>query len=62
MYSAPYVQRLELGFGTGRHGRLLAAKGFRVHGIERSADMGHWQIPLWRQRRQSAASDAACAT
>jgi SAM-dependent methyltransferase len=30
---------LELGSGTGRHGRLLAAKGFRVHGIERSADM-----------------------
>jgi len=30
---------LELGSGTGRHGRLLAAKGFQVHGIERSPDM-----------------------
>ena len=30
---------LELGSGTGRHGRLLAATGFDVHGIERSADM-----------------------
>lgn len=30
---------LELGCGTGRHGRLLAERGFRVHGIERSAEM-----------------------
>ncbi len=30
---------LELGSGTGRHGRLLAANGFNVQGIERSADM-----------------------
>lgn len=30
---------LELGSGTGRHGRLLAAMGFDVFGIERSADM-----------------------
>lgn len=30
---------LELGSGTGRHGRLLAAMGFDVHGVERSADM-----------------------
>jgi SAM-dependent methyltransferase len=30
---------LELGSGTGRHGRLLAAMGFKVHGIERSPDM-----------------------
>jgi SAM-dependent methyltransferase len=30
---------LELGSGTGRHGRLLAANGFAVHGIERSPDM-----------------------
>ncbi len=30
---------LEFGSGTGRHGRLLAEKGFRVHGIERSAEM-----------------------
>jgi SAM-dependent methyltransferase len=30
---------LELGSGTGRHGRLLAAIGFEVHGIERSPEM-----------------------
>ena len=30
---------LEFGSGTGKHGRLLAAAGYRVHGIERSADM-----------------------
>jgi SAM-dependent methyltransferase len=30
---------LEFGSGTGRHGRLLAAMGFDVHGIERSLHM-----------------------
>jgi SAM-dependent methyltransferase len=30
---------LEFGSGTGRHGRLLAAMGFDVHGIERSPEM-----------------------
>jgi SAM-dependent methyltransferase len=30
---------LELGSGTGRHGRLLAGMGFEVHGIERSPEM-----------------------
>jgi len=30
---------LELGSGTGRHGRLLADIGFDVHGIERSQEM-----------------------
>jgi SAM-dependent methyltransferase len=30
---------LELGSGTGRHGHLLAAMGFEVHGIERSSEM-----------------------
>jgi SAM-dependent methyltransferase len=30
---------LELASGTGRHGRLLADRGFQVYGIERSADM-----------------------
>lgn len=30
---------LEFGSGTGKHGRLLAADGYCVHGIERSADM-----------------------
>jgi SAM-dependent methyltransferase len=37
---APDASRiLELGSGTGRHGRLLAKLGFHVHGIERSVDM-----------------------
>jgi SAM-dependent methyltransferase len=30
---------LEFGSGTGKHGRLLAAKGFEVIGIERSPEM-----------------------
>lgn len=30
---------LELGSGTGKHGRLLGEAGFSVHGIERSSDM-----------------------
>ena len=30
---------LEYGSGTGKHGKLLAAHGYSVHGIERSADM-----------------------
>jgi SAM-dependent methyltransferase len=30
---------LEFGSGTGKHGRLLADRGYRVHGIERSAEM-----------------------
>jgi SAM-dependent methyltransferase len=30
---------LEFGSGTGKHGCLLAEKGFSVHGIERSPDM-----------------------
>jgi SAM-dependent methyltransferase len=30
---------LELGSGTGRHGRLLAGIGFAVHGVELSQDM-----------------------
>jgi SAM-dependent methyltransferase len=30
---------LELGSGTGRHGRLLAARGFHVRGVELSRDM-----------------------
>lgn len=48
---AAYIQRLltrygitkgdllEYGSGTGKHGRLLAAQGYTVHGIERSAEM-----------------------
>ncbi len=30
---------LEFGSGTGKHGRLLAAQGFEIFGVERSADM-----------------------
>ncbi len=30
---------LEFGSGTGKHGRLLAGRGYRVTGIERSAEM-----------------------
>jgi SAM-dependent methyltransferase len=30
---------LEFGSGTGKHGRLLAGMGYRVHGVERSIDM-----------------------
>jgi SAM-dependent methyltransferase len=38
--SNPQVQTiLELGSGTGRHGRLLAEMGFKVHGVEKSSDM-----------------------
>ena len=44
---------LELGSGTGRHARLLAEKGYRVHGIERSPTM-------LAQARQHAAK-SACA-
>jgi len=32
-------QLLEFGSGTGKHGRLLATQGYKVHGIERSARM-----------------------
>jgi SAM-dependent methyltransferase len=36
----PAVRKvLELGSGTGRHGRLLAGLGFGVHGVERSPEM-----------------------
>jgi SAM-dependent methyltransferase len=38
--AAPGVRTLlDLGSGTGRHGRLLAEMGFEVHGVERSAEM-----------------------
>src|SRR2546422_723346 len=30
---------LEFGSGTGRHGRLLASKGFNLFGVERSESM-----------------------
>ena len=43
---------LELGSGTGRHARLLAEMGHRVHGLERSPSM------LEQARRLAAASSA----
>src|SRR5471032_3326154 len=46
---------LELGSGTGRHGRLLAAMGFDVHGIERSPEM----ISLARAADDHASSKTA---
>lgn len=30
---------LEFGSGTGKHGRLLAARGYHIHGIEKSEEM-----------------------
>jgi SAM-dependent methyltransferase len=38
-HGATGVEILELGSGTGKHGRMLAKRGYRVHGIERSAEM-----------------------
>jgi SAM-dependent methyltransferase len=38
-YGIPKGNLLEFGSGTGKHGRLLAAQGYSVHGIERSAEM-----------------------
>lgn len=38
-YGLQKGELLEFGSGTGKHGRLLAAQGFAVHGIERSSEM-----------------------
>ena len=38
-YGVTGHELLEFGSGTGRHGRLLAERGYRVRGIERSAEM-----------------------
>jgi SAM-dependent methyltransferase len=38
-YGVTGPELLEFGSGTGRHGRLLAERGYRVTGIERSAAM-----------------------
>jgi len=38
-YSVPGTSLLEFGSGTGRHGGLLAQRGYWVHGIERSDSM-----------------------
>jgi SAM-dependent methyltransferase len=37
---------LELGSGTGRHGGLLAAMGFDVHGVEKSGEMASIALPV----------------
>lgn len=38
-YGVSGPELLEFGSGTGKHGRLLAERGYRVTGIERSAEM-----------------------
>lgn len=38
-YKVPGKRVLDLGCGTGKHARLLAHKGFTVHGIDLSEDM-----------------------
>jgi SAM-dependent methyltransferase len=38
-HGATGSELLEFGSGTGKHGRLLAQRGYQVVGIERSADM-----------------------
>lgn len=38
-YGTTGTEILELGSGTGKHGQMLAQRGYRVHGIERSAEM-----------------------
>lgn len=38
-YNISSGELLEFGSGTGKHGLLLADNGFKVHGIERSAEM-----------------------
>jgi SAM-dependent methyltransferase len=38
-YGISGQELLEFGSGTGRHGCLLAQRGYRVHGLERSAAM-----------------------
>jgi len=45
-YGASGPELLEFGSGTGRHGRLLAERGFRVTGIERSAEMVAQAMPV----------------
>lgn len=38
-YGIDGCELLEFGCGTGRHACLLASRGYRVHGLERSAEM-----------------------
>lgn len=53
---------LELGCGSGRHGRLLAANGFAVHGIEHSPDMVLLAQSAPMQMPESAAGSFDCET
>jgi SAM-dependent methyltransferase len=48
---------LELGSGTGRHGRLLAAMGFDVFGVERSPDM----VALAKAETVTGAGSFSCS-
>ena len=45
-YGVSGLELLEFGSGTGRHGRLLAERGYRVTGIERSAEMVAQALPF----------------
>ena len=45
-YDATGPELLEFGSGTGKHGRLLAQRGYRVTGIERSAAMVAQAVPV----------------
>ena len=38
-HNVPKGRLLEFGSGTGKHGIILAESGYKVHGIEQSADM-----------------------
>ncbi|GLI36593.1 class I SAM-dependent methyltransferase [Geobacter hydrogenophilus] len=40
-YQPGAVSLLDLGCGTGRHSRLLADKGYKVHGVDASREMLH---------------------
>ncbi len=44
-YGITGPELLEFGSGTGKHGRLLASQGYRVTGIERSAEMVAQALP-----------------
>ena len=45
-HGASGPELLEFGSGTGKHGRLLAQRGYRVTGIERSAEMVAQTMPV----------------
>ena len=53
--NVPSLDILELGCGTGVHAALLAKRGFRVHGIDFSAEM----LEAAQQRRADLPPEAA---